>query len=93
MISLAEPLRKIVYYNNPCPEDKASIHRYKDKYYLTHSSFYAISDHVYGPYEYVGNTGCNVGDWLSIKLQKNLEWRNYHNGKINWLCCPSHTLG
>ena len=60
MISLAEPLRKIVYHNNPCPEDKASIHRYKDKYYLTHSSFYAVSDHVYGPYEYVGNTGCNI---------------------------------
>lgn len=60
MIHLAEPLRKIEYRGNICPEDKASIHKYHGRYYLTHSSFYAISDCVYGPYEYVGNTDCNI---------------------------------
>lgn len=60
MISLAEPLKRIEYIGNPCPEDKPSIHKYGGRYYLTHSSFYAVSDNVYGPYEYVGNTGCNI---------------------------------
>lgn len=54
MVSLAEPLRPIEYRGNPCPEDKPSIHKYGGRYYLTHSSFYAISDSVYGPYHYVG---------------------------------------
>ena len=60
MVSLAEPLRPIEYRGNPCPEDKPSIHKYGGRYYLTHSSFYAISDSVYGPYHYVGNTGCII---------------------------------
>ncbi|WP_343842651.1 hypothetical protein [Faecalicatena contorta] len=60
MIHLAEPLRRLEYIDNPWPEDKASIHKYKGTYYLTHSSYYAVSDQVYGPYRYVGNTGCNI---------------------------------
>lgn len=60
MISLAEPLRPIEYRGNPCPEDKASIHRHNGRYYLTHSSFYAVSDNVYGPYDYLGNTDANI---------------------------------
>lgn len=60
MISMAEPLRKIEYIGNPCPEDKPSLHKFGGRYYLTHSSYYAVSDNVYGPYEYVGNTGCNI---------------------------------
>lgn len=60
MISLAEPLRRIEYFNNPCPEDKPSIHKHGGKYYLTHSSYCAVSDHIYGPYEHLGNMDCNV---------------------------------
>lgn len=60
MISLAEPLRRIEYFGNPCPEDKPSVHKYGGRYYLTHSSYYAVSDSVYGPYQYMGNTGCNI---------------------------------
>lgn len=60
MISLAEPMRRIEYIENPNKEDKPSIHKYNGKYYLTHSSFYAVADNVYGPYYYVGNTGCNI---------------------------------
>lgn len=60
MISLAEPLRLIGYEGNPWPEDKASVHKFGGRYYLTHSSYYAVADNVYGPYQYVGNTGCNI---------------------------------
>lgn len=71
MISLAEPLRAIEYIGNPCPEDKPSVHKYGGRYYLTHSSYYAISDNVYGPYRYVGNTGCNIdhGSFFSYHNQ------------------------
>lgn len=60
MISLAEPLRRIEYEGNPCREDKPSIHKYYGKYYLTHSSYYAVADNVYGPYKYMGNSECNI---------------------------------
>lgn len=71
MIHLAEPLRKVEYRGNICPEDKASIHKYNVRYYLTHSSSYAVSDNVYGPYEYMGNTGCNVdhGSYFTYRGQ------------------------
>ena len=71
MISLAEPFRKIEYIGNPCPEDKPSVHKYKDRYYLTHSSYYAISDSVYGPYVHMGNTDCNIdhGSFFSYQNQ------------------------
>lgn len=57
MIHLAEPFRKIEYQNNPCPEDKPSVHKYHGKYYLTHASYYAIADQVYGPYVHRGHIG------------------------------------
>lgn len=60
MIHLAEPLKPIEYIGNPWPEDKPSIHKYNGRYYLTHSSYYAVSDQIYGSYKYVGNTGCNI---------------------------------
>lgn len=71
MIHLAEPMRRLEYIGNPWPEDKASIHKYGGRYYLTHSSYYAVSDNVYGPYEYVGNTGCNIdhGSYFTYKNQ------------------------
>lgn len=60
MVHLAEPLRRLEYQNNPWPEDKPSVHKYHGRYYLTHSSYTAVSDQVYGPYRYLGNTGCNI---------------------------------
>ncbi len=60
MVSLAEPFRKIEYPDNPCLEDKPSIHKYGNRYYLTHSSYYAVSDCVYGPYHHLGNMDCNI---------------------------------
>lgn len=71
LLHLAEPLRKVEYHGNICPEDKASIHKYSGRYYLTHSSFCAVSDCVYGPYEYIGNTGCNIdhGSYFTYRNQ------------------------
>lgn len=60
MVCLAEPLRRIEYFHNPCPEDKPSIHKYGGKYYLTHASYYAVADNIYGPYEHLGNMDCNI---------------------------------
>ncbi len=57
MIHLAEPLRRVEYLGNPCPEDKPSIHKYNHTYYLTHASYYAVSDQVYGPYVHRGHIG------------------------------------
>ncbi len=57
MIHLAEPLRRIEYVGNPCPEDKPSIHKENGIYYLTHASYYAVSDNVYGPYIHRGHIG------------------------------------
>lgn len=71
MIHLAEPLRRLEYIGNPWPEDKASIHKYGGKYYLTHSSYYAVADQIYGPYRYAGNSGCNIdhGSFFSYRNQ------------------------
>lgn len=71
MIHLAEPLRRVEYLGNPWPEDKPSVHKYNGRYYLTHSSYFAVSDQVYGPYRYMGNTGCNIdhGSYFSYHNQ------------------------
>ena len=65
MISLAETPKKIIINNPRGPynqdglneeqptDDKAFIHRYNGKFYLSWGCFYAMSDHLYGPYEYV----------------------------------------
>ncbi len=60
MISLAEEPRK-VHINNPdgpygegSTDDKPFLHKYRDRYYLSWGAFYAMSDHLYGPYEYTG---------------------------------------
>lgn len=57
MIHLAEPFRRVEYYNNPCPEDKPSIHKHNGIYYLTYASYYAVSENVYGPYTHKGHIG------------------------------------
>lgn len=60
MCSLAEPLRTIPYFGNPCREDKATVHKENGRYYLSHASFYGVADNVYGPYTYCGNTRANI---------------------------------
>lgn len=64
MISLAEKPRKISINNPRGPynqdgknlekptDDKPFVHKYKGKYYLSWGCFYAMSDNLYGPYDY-----------------------------------------
>lgn len=35
-------------------DDKPSLHKYNGKYYLSWSGYYAISDNIFGPYDYTG---------------------------------------
>jgi len=67
MISLAEKPRKITIQNPHGPynqdginherptDDKPFLHSWKGKYYLSWGCFYAMADHVYGPYKYTGS--------------------------------------
>lgn len=66
MISLAEEPQKIKINNPRGPynfdgknnekptDDKPSLHKHNGKYYLSWGCYYAMSDHVYGPYTYKG---------------------------------------
>ena len=68
MVSLAETPRKIELDHEA--DDKVSLNRIGDMYYLSYGSHYAISENVYGPYRYIGNTGASEdhGSYL--------EWNN-----------------
>ena len=67
MISLAEKPRKITINNPRGPynqyglnkekptDDKPFLHAYNGKFYLSWGCFYAMSDNVYGPYEFTGS--------------------------------------
>lgn len=64
MISLAEAPKKLEINNPRGPynpdgnnekmptDDKPFVHKYNGKYYLSWGCFYAMSDHLYGPYDY-----------------------------------------
>lgn len=67
MITLAEKPKKI-FINNPlgpynldgknttnATDDKPFLHYHKGKYYLSWGCFYAMSENVYGPYDYKGS--------------------------------------
>lgn len=68
MTELAEQPRKIVL--NHSADDKPWVHKYGGKYYLSWASHYAVSDSIYGPYEYVGNIG------VSEDHGSFFEWNN-----------------
>ena len=61
MVSLAEKPRKIELDQKAGPygpgktDDKAFLHKYNGKYYLSWGCFYAMSDKIYGPYTYKGS--------------------------------------
>lgn len=64
MVSLAEKPRKLTINNPRGPynpdgknlekptDDKPFVHKYNGKYYLSWGCFYAMSDDLYGPYDY-----------------------------------------
>jgi arabinoxylan arabinofuranohydrolase len=61
MISLAEPPRLLVLDRKFGPygagklDDKPDMHQANGHYYLTWGCFYAMADHVYGPYVFKGS--------------------------------------
>jgi hypothetical protein len=60
MLSIAEPPRRIEVidpqgpYGKGTTDDKVFLHKWQGIYYLSWGSYYATSDHVYGPYTYRG---------------------------------------
>lgn len=100
MISLAEKPRKIIINNPRGPynpdgrntekptDDKPFLHQFKGKYYLSWGCFYAMSDHLYGPYDYKGSiinqesfaAGYDAPTWPNGFLQGRhgsfFEWHN-----------------
>ena len=58
MVSFAEQPRRLEV-NHPA-DDKASLNKFNGRYYLTYGGYYAISDNVYGPYEFKGHTGASM---------------------------------
>jgi hypothetical protein len=69
MISLKGKPRKVLV--NHDADDKASLHKKGDTYYLSWASFYATSKDLYGPYEFRGNVGASPdhGSFFSWKNQ------------------------
>lgn len=57
MISLAEKPRRILLDGAAAKDDKNFVHKKNGRYYLSWGSKYAVSDSVYGPYNYMGNIG------------------------------------
>ena len=100
MLSLAEKPRKIIINNPRGPynqdgsnqekptDDKPFVHKYGDKYYLSWGCFYALSENLYGPYDYVGTVinkssfaeGYDAPTWPNGFLQGRhgnfFEWHN-----------------
>lgn len=100
MISLAEKPRKIIINNPRGPynqdgknlekptDDKPFVHKYKGKYYLSWGCFYAMSDNLYGPYDYKDSVikqesfakGYDAPTWPNGFLQGRhgsfFEWNN-----------------
>lgn len=70
MVSLDEsPVRVELDHEG---DDKASINKIGGRYYLTFASNYAISESVYGPYRYLGNTGASTDHGSYLQWQGQL---------------------
>ncbi len=112
MISLAEKPKKIEINNARGPynldgknleqptDDKPFVHKYKDKYYLSWGCFYAMSDHLYGPYDYVGTVidagsfapGYDAPTWPNGFLQgRHGSFFQWHNQWYFTYCDISQT--
>ncbi len=100
MISLAEKPRKIIINNPRGPynqdgkniekptDDKPFVHKNNGKYYLSWGCFYAMSDNLYGPYDYKDSVikqesfakGYDAPTWPNGFLQGRhgsfFEWNN-----------------
>jgi len=94
MISLAEkprPLqldREFGPYGEGKTDDKPSLHKRNGIYYLSWSSFYAMSTNVYGPYAYKGSVivAENVAPELQVDkaVRKYDLWHDRHGNFFTW---------
>ncbi len=112
MISLAEKPKKINIDNPRGPynlcgtrkekttDDKPFIHYYNKKYYLSWGCFYAMSDSLYGPYDFKGSIiesksfshGYDSPTWPNgFKQGRHGSFFNWHNQSYFAYCDMSQT--
>jgi len=88
MISLAEKPRLVQLDRKFGPagagitDDKPSLHKRNGIYYLSWSSFYAMSRNLYGPYAYKGSV--IVPEFLSPDFRKDDLWCDRHGNFFKW---------
>lgn len=88
MISLAETPRPVVIDNPEGPlgkgktDDKPSLHKRNGIYYLSWSSFYAMSTNVYGPYTYKDTVIKSENVTPDFRRQK--LWNDRHGNFFTW---------
>ena len=94
MISLAETPRRVQLdhqfgpYGEGKTDDKPSLHKRNGIYYLSWSSFYAMSTNVYGPYTYKGSV--IVPDHVAPEFQVDKAvrkydlWHDRHGNFFTW---------
>lgn len=58
MISFAETPKKLSL--DHCGDDKASLNKFGNRYYLSYGGFYAVADNIYGPYHFKGHTASTI---------------------------------
>jgi hypothetical protein len=93
MISLAEQPHPVVLDRKRGPsgwgqtDDKPSLHKRNGIYYLSWSSFYAMSTNVYGPYTYKGSvidTNSVAPEFRSDLTTKTSLWHDRHGNFFTW---------
>ena len=96
MISLAEEPRPVKIHQPKGPynldgkniqqptDDKPYLHKYNGKYYLSWGCFYAMSDHVYGPYTYKGCFITEEGTDPEFQQPKDGLTQDRHGSFFTW---------
>lgn len=93
MVSLAEPPRPVQLdrkfgpYGEGKTDDKPSLHKRKGIYYLSWSSFYAISTNIYGPYTYKGSVIAPETTAPEFQIGKSRDydlWHDRHGNFFTW---------
>lgn len=88
MISLAEKPRPVTLdrkfgpYGEGQTDDKPSLHKRNGVYYLSWSSFYAMSTSVYGPYAYKGSV--ISPDLVAPEFRIKNLWNDRHGNFFTW---------
>jgi hypothetical protein len=99
MVSLAEPPR-LIQVNHPAgpygkgkTDDKPFVHRRGNQYYLSWGCYYAMSDSLFGPYDYKGSI--IQADYVAPEFRNVEEWAGPKMispkfGPKNWLTYDRH---